>query len=520
MKNFFNKFFKYIKNIDRFVSTYNKYSNEVAIPSKAYLNWGKHLFDYGHVKEALEKFEMSANISSNDPDNFINWGLSLARVGRFKEALEKFDKALSIDENLARAYTYKGSVLIELNEKEEAFECYKTALKIAPFDYETYSNWAVAHARLHEYNKAEEKFKKALSLYKHDSKVYFLYGITLYEQNRIQEAQEKFKQSIELNSKNGDAFYYLSLCNTKLENYEDALKYAKIAQFLQPFNGLFMVNLAECLYDVKNIKGAIKIYRTLLKSPVEIYEVYVSYGIFWQKVKKYKKSIFYLEKACKLNPKMLIAKFYLAGSYFKNEEFFKAKELFNEILKQDATFYDAEANLALVYKKLGDFDEAIKIFENLFKKSAAHNKYSHFLAECYLEKGDLTKAIEAYKTAIEYNPNNAEVYFKLANLYFTHLKDTKNALRIIRNAHKIDGNSIKIKTLFALILLEDDFWQGAVEKIDEAIKLDENNLETYLRKAFILKQAKQVEGLLELKEFLIKKFPDKTDYIKDTINSY
>ncbi len=520
MKEFFNKFFKYIKNIDRFVSTYNKYSNEVAIPSKAYLNWGKHLFDYGHVKEALEKFEMSANISSNDPENFINWGISLARVGRFEEAIEKFDKALSIDENIARAYTYKGSVLIELNKKEEAFECYKTALKIEPFDYETYSNWGVAHARLHEYNRAEEKFKKALTLCKQDSKVYFLYGITLYEQNKIQDAQEKFKLAIEHNSKNGDAYYYLSLCNTKLEKYDEALKYAKIAQFLQPFNGLFMVNLAECLYDVKNIKGAIKIYRTLLKAPVEIYEVYVSYGIFWQKVKKYKKSIFYLEKACNLNPNMLIAKFYLACSYFKNEEFIKAKELFSEIIKQDKTFFDAEANLGLVYKQTGDFDEAIKIFENLFKKSTLHHKYSHFLAECYLEKGDLTKAIETYKTAIEYNPNDANVYFKLANLYFIHLKDTKNALRIIRNAHKIDNKNIKIKILFALILLEDNYLQGALEKIDEAIALDENNLETYLRKAFILKQSKQIEQLIYLKEFLIQKFPEKMEYIKETINSY
>ena len=70
---------------------------KIAMPSKAYLNWGINLALEGKINEAIEKFEMSSNMPLTDPENFLNWGIALAKLHRFNEAVQKFNEALKID---------------------------------------------------------------------------------------------------------------------------------------------------------------------------------------------------------------------------------------------------------------------------------------------------------------------------------------------------------------------------------------------------------------------------------------
>ena len=91
---------------------------------------------------------------------------------------------------------------------------------------------------------------------------------------------------------------------------------------------------------------------------------------------------------------------------------------------------------------------------------------------------------------------------------------------MIRAAYKQKKDDIKINTLFALILAADNLPDSALEKINLAIELDENNLETYLRKAYILKNADYMREYKEFVEFLYSKFPEQTDYITTSLGQY
>ena len=160
MKKFLKKIWRKIKNLDNQINSYTSKTKKVAMPSKAYLNWGINLALEGKMNDALEKFEMSSNMSFTDPESYMNWGIALAKLHRFAEAIEKFDLALGIDKTYSSAYSLKGAALVELNQHEEAIECYQLAVKYAPFDPEIYINWGIALARINKSLRQKSSLEK------------------------------------------------------------------------------------------------------------------------------------------------------------------------------------------------------------------------------------------------------------------------------------------------------------------------------------------------------------------------
>lgn len=519
MKRFIKFIIHKIKNLDSQIDLYKEKTGSSNLPSKAFLNWGINLALEGKINDAIEKFEMSSNMPFTDPENYTNWGIALAKLHRFEEAIEKFDKALEIDKSYSSAYSLKGAALVELNRTDEAIECYNSALKYAPYDPDIYINHGVALARIGQKAKAEAQFRKALSLSLTNINAAFLLAVVLYEQNKLMDALEGFNYVIKLDKMHVMAFYYLSLTNTKLKNYKAALDCALITVQLVPFKVDFMVNLAECYYDVNNIKMTIKTYRTLEKMAHDNYAFLISAGIFWQKVKKYERSVKYLGQAIEKPSADYLTKYYYAISLAGLNRLNEAKDIFTAVYKEKPDFYDALLKLAIIHKNCEEYEKAIELFEELFEKSAHFTKYFNLVAACYLMVGNVDKAIEYYKKMIEYYPDDTQAHMELAQIYLIHKKDTKNALRMIRTPYKAMPDGIKVNILYALILAEDGDFDGAISKINHAINLDENNFETHMRKLFILKNSTYNSQFEDYLNFMKEKFSDKTEIINSALNN-
>ena len=519
MIKFFKFIFSKIKNLDKKIDTFKEKTGSSNLPSKAFLNWGIHLALEGRVDEALEKFEMSSNMPFTDPENYTNWGIALAKLHRFEEAIEKFDKALEIDMSYSSAYSLKGAALVELNRTDEAIECYNQAVKYAPYDPDIYINHGVALARTGQKAKAEQQFKKALSLSLTNVNAAFLLAVVLYEQDKLLEALERFNYVIKLSNTHAMAFYYLSLTHTKLKNYKSALECAIITVQLVPFKIDFLVNLAECYYDVKDLKMALKTYRNIKRLAPENYAYLISSGIFWQKLKKFAFSEKYLAKAITKPQADYLTNYYYAISLAGMGRLNEAKEVFGKIVEEKPDFYDALLKLAVVTKTCGENEKAIALFEDLFSKSAHFTQYFNQIANCYLQIGNVDKSIEYYKKMIEYYPEDTEAHLELAQIYLIHKKDIKNALRMIRTPYKNNPCGIKINTLYALILAEEKDFDGAIEKINQAINQDENNFETHMRKLFILKNSNYTSQFEDYLKYMKETFSDKTEIINSALNN-
>ena len=66
-------------------------------------------------ERALEKFNLSTQISPINPIEYNNIGNIYFELKNFKKALENFDKALSVDTNFALSYYNKAKTYKEIN---------------------------------------------------------------------------------------------------------------------------------------------------------------------------------------------------------------------------------------------------------------------------------------------------------------------------------------------------------------------------------------------------------------------
>lgn len=120
MLKFFQKIAKQVNKFNTFINDYKSVGKEVSLPSHAYVNWGMQLIDSGNEKEALEKFELSANMVNSTPDAYVNLGIVCAKKAKFEEAIEFFKKAIRIDDSCAKAWALLGSAYGEVGNIKEA----------------------------------------------------------------------------------------------------------------------------------------------------------------------------------------------------------------------------------------------------------------------------------------------------------------------------------------------------------------------------------------------------------------
>ena len=127
MFRFFQKISKQVNKLNTFVNDYKSVAKEVSLPSYAYVNWGAQLAESGNEKDALEKFEQSAQMVNSTPEAFVNLGIIFARKGEFEQAIKYFKKALKIDDTYAKAWALLASAYSEVDEVKEAKKAFKSA---------------------------------------------------------------------------------------------------------------------------------------------------------------------------------------------------------------------------------------------------------------------------------------------------------------------------------------------------------------------------------------------------------
>ncbi|HON09190.1 MAG TPA: tetratricopeptide repeat protein, partial [Verrucomicrobiota bacterium] len=107
----------------------------------------------------------------------------------------------------------------------------------------------------------------------------------------------------------------------------------------------------------------------------------------------------------------------------------EAKSQYEEAVKLDPSFFEANYNLAVVLYELGELDEALKRYEYALaiNPDAPNARFNFALA---LQKGNyLNDAVIEYENYLKINPQDNRARLLLANIYAQQLKDKTNATK-------------------------------------------------------------------------------------------
>ena len=396
-----------------------------------HLNLGNIYDGLKRYPEAITEFQTAIQLEPNMPrlaDAYYNLGNVYLKMGSKPEAVTAFQKAASlapedgyVQDQLGYAYQITGSF-------EKAVTPHLAATRIVPTNANFWLNLGLAQQGLahKQANKnvpngvaliaAREAFQHALKLAPEDFAVRESYGESLYEAKRYDEALIQFKKAVQINPKDYAPLFNMALAQTQLKHYDLAAEAYHEVFAIDPNNVSAQVGQLNCQgtlqFQRSQYAEATLTFQKLTNIKPENTAAWSNYSLALQKQGKYEEATSVLEEAFKhvgQGKEVDPLRVELANCYYRKEtaeNLSRARELYQQVTKNDPTSADAFNGLGLVAQKERKYNEAITNFKRATTLNPRFDDAYNNLGVAYEAKGDMVQAVANYRKALSVNPNN------------------------------------------------------------------------------------------------------------------
>lgn len=489
-----------IRRFDSYTSKYQNQTGGVDIPLLAYANWGKYLTDIKDYDSAVEKLETAIMMSESNPLPYTNLGILYAKQKKYEQAREMFEKSLKLDPENQMVYSMLGSVYVELGKFTQAEEILKQAKKLRRDNTDLYINYAVALAKQKKFQKAITQMKICKDKDPSNINCRFLLALFYLDTDKCEEAYEELRYVKYMKEDYRQIDYYLGFCLAKMNDYKNAYNYAMKELERDKNNPALYILLAECANKVRNYEASDKFYLESVNKGFESDKLYYSWGCSLFAAGKTEEAQEKLLKSLKLNGENLRTLHKLSQCFVRTKDYKTAEEFCNKAISINAEYPDSYADLGFINYKQDNFETALHHFEKASKLSSHFNFLFFYIANCYYKLGNNSECIRYYDKTIEYFPNHLDAYINYVIVLLEN-NDTKEALRKVRSAYKLDRNNQKIIWLYAMTLYKTGLYHDAISKIDEFLSSNPEDLEAkYFKADALIKINKAQEAIEFLKE--------------------
>ena len=426
------------KNLEDAIDNYMKLLDlDPTIPETYYrlasLLWQKGEID---IDAAIEQCINSIELDPESVNAKLHLGFFLDMSGDFDGACEQFEEAISLKRFFSsRPRLALAVVLIKkMRATEPTFKDFTKAMHnlitgtcMSLWDYST----------LHMLYRS---FVDNFSVF-----VYDLVGNLLNAMKKYNGAVKFYENALE---KTGYSdVFYAKIGNIFLEKGDPhlALDCYQKALDSNPDNAQAWVKLANILqtYYREDVDQIIKCYQNIVEFDPKNATIFYELGHLYIRLNDLFNAVYAFKKAVELEPE---------NPFYRN-------------------------SLGYVLVQLSDYDKAIDEYQVAIKLNPDDEWTSivcQALAAIYHQvKGNADAAIATYKTAIMFDPKNADAYISLGNLY--HDKNNlKKAVEYYCAAISIDPDISKVYCNLGLALWEQDHIEECIIAYHKAIELEDD----------------------------------------------
>jgi tetratricopeptide (TPR) repeat protein len=187
-------------------------------------------------------------------------------------------------------------------------------------------------------------------------------------------------------------------------------------------------------------------------------------------------------------------RFLLGQSFEQSGEFEKAKQIFEELYKEQPANFQYFDALNRVYLQLKEYDNSIKIIENRLKTNETDINLYGQLGKTHYLKGDEKEAFDIWDEALKKLPNNQVNYRTIAN-YAIERRAFEKAIEYLNKGKSISDNprmfSYDLANIYSLTMR----FRDAAKEYCEIISMNpsqyrfiESRVLSYIRKPDALSQ--------------------------------
>ena len=422
-----------------------------------YLDMGKAALAKKALKLALEQHPKST-------------GLKLVQVEMlvYEDKLEQAEKLLNelyaIEPTNEEIYIQKANIYSKRDNHEKAVELLQIALKYTDDFADVYNLIGMEHLFMDNLELAKDNFMKCLEEDTEDQTALYnvVYCFEFLDQN--EDAIVYLNKYIDKNPYSEIAWHQIGRLNYGLKKYEDALRAFEFATLIDDeFLGAFMEK-AKALERLKKYEEAIESYtRTIELDDATSYAL-LRMGKCYEKIGNKVLALKYFNKTVHEDPLLDKGWIAITDFYVRQKKYQKALFYVNKALSIDNQNRLYWKRFAAINKELNLFEEA----EFGYRKAVEFGDYQLdtwlFWVDILQFLGEFDSAIQTLLQASEYFPEEYQVEYRLAGLYFM-IHDDKKAKFHLSNGLRLSFiNKTLLEELFPVVWAR-KMVQNAINKV-------------------------------------------------------
>ena len=424
-----------------------------------YLDMGKAALAKKALKLALEQHPKST-------------GLKLVQVEMlvYEDKLELAEKMLNelyaIEPTNEEIYIQKANIYSKRDNHEKAIELLQIALKHTDDFADVYNLIGMEYLFMDNLELAKDNFMKCLEEDTEDQAALYnvVYCFEFLDQN--EDAIVYLNKYIDKNPYSEIAWHQIGRLNYGLKRYDDALRAFEFATLIDDeFLGAFMEK-AKALERLKKYEEAIESYTRTIELDNATSYALLRMGKCFEKIGNKVLALKYLNKTVHEDPLLDKGWIAITDFYVRQKKYNKALFYVNKALSIDNQNRLYWKRFATINKELNLFEEA----EFGYRKAVEFGDYQLntwlFWVDILQFLGEFESAIQTLLQASEYFPEEFEVEYRLAGLYFMIHDDKKAKFHLSNGLRLSFKNRTLIEDLFPIVWAR-KIVQNAINKLSK-----------------------------------------------------
>ena len=409
-----------------------------------YIDTGKTSLAKKALKLALEQHPKST-------------GLKLVHVEMlvYEDKLDLAEKMLNelyaIEPNNEEIYIQKANICSKRDQHEKAVELLKIALQYTDDYADVYNLIGMEYLFMDNLEMAKDSFIKCLEEDLEDQSALYnvVYCFEFLDQNK--EAIDYLNQYIEKNPYSEIAWHQVGRLHYGLKEYEEAIRAFNYATLIDDeFMGAFMEK-AKALERLKRYSEAIESYERTIELDDATSYALLRIGKCHERLGNTALAIKYYNQTVHEDPLLDKGWIAITDFYVREKNYQKALFYVNKALAIDNQNQLYWKRYATINKQMNFFEEA----EFGYRKAVEFGDYQLdtwlFWADILQFLGEFDSAIQTLLQATEYFPEENEIEYRLAGLYFMVQDSTKAKFHLSNGLRLNFDNYILIEDLFPMI---------------------------------------------------------------------
>jgi tetratricopeptide (TPR) repeat protein len=449
---------------------------------------------------SIKKFELmlkSNEVGFFDSDEFDQIIEHYLEEGKMALARKAISLGISQHPTAVNLKLFKAEVYIFDDQFSQAEQVLNELFEIEPQNSEIYIQKANIFSKTERHDKAIELLKTALDLTLDQADVYNLIGMEFLFIEDYSNAKVNFMKCLELDDTDYSALYNIIYCFDFLQEHQQAIDFLNLFLDKNPYSEVAWHQVGKQYFDLKMYEKSLSAFEFAIISDDHFVGAYLEKGKVLEKLGRYNEAIENYQITLTLDDPTSFAYLRLGKCFEKLGLDENAIKYFKQCVKEDPLLDKGWLSIVSFYTKRLDYQKALSYIEKAtdidadnalyWTKYASINRRLNFIEEAeygyrraielgnyelstWINRGDLllhlgeiNTAISNIESGLEFYPEEVELEYRLAGLYFKKGDLLKGKFHL--------QNSLKRNSEYIIIMEELFPVEYEMQEVQQLLKL-------------------------------------------------